>query len=31
MGDSALRSRFYGADCGLCTDAAWEIQQKSMD
>jgi dienelactone hydrolase len=31
MGDTALRSRFYGAACGLCTDAAWAIQQKSMD
>jgi dienelactone hydrolase len=31
MGDTALRSWFYGPSCGLCTDAAWEITQKNMD
>jgi dienelactone hydrolase len=31
MGDTALRSWFYGASCKLCTDAAWEITQKMMD
>ena len=31
MGDTALRSWFYGASCKLCTDPAWEIQQKMMD
>jgi hypothetical protein len=31
MGDTALRSRFYGASCSLCTDTAWQITQKNMD
>jgi predicted dienelactone hydrolase len=31
MGDEALRSRFYGADCTLCQDAGWKISQKQMD
>ncbi len=31
MGDTSLRSRFYGADCTLCQDPAWQIQQKMMD
>jgi hypothetical protein len=31
MGDTSLRSWFYGADCALCTDSAWEISQKMMD
>ena len=31
MGDTALRSWFYGADCKLCQDSAWQISQKSMD
>ena len=31
MGDTALRPRFYGASCTLCTDAAWQITQKMMD
>ena len=31
MGDTALRSWFYGASCKLCTDSAWSIQQKNMD
>jgi dienelactone hydrolase len=31
MGDTALRSWFYGPSCRLCTDAAWEITQKMMD
>jgi predicted dienelactone hydrolase len=31
MGDTALRPRFYGASCALCTDAAWQVMQKMMD
>jgi hypothetical protein len=31
MGDSGLRSWFYGASCKLCTDSAWKITQKNMD
>jgi hypothetical protein len=32
MGDTALRSMFYGASCTLCQDTAtWEIQRKMMD
>jgi hypothetical protein len=31
MNDTALRSWFYGPDCKLCTDEAWEIQQFMMD
>ena len=31
MGDTALRSWFYGASCKLCTDPGWSIMQKMMD
>jgi len=31
MDDTSLRPWFYGADCQLCTDSAWEIRQKLMD
>jgi predicted dienelactone hydrolase len=31
MGDTALRSWFYGPDCKLCTDAAWSVQQKALE
>jgi hypothetical protein len=31
MGDTALRPWFYGADCKLCTDTAWNIDRKNMD
>jgi len=31
MGDSELRSWFYGASCKLCTDSAWTIDRKNMD
>lgn len=31
MGDTSLRSWFYGDDCQLCTDSAWEISRKLMD
>jgi predicted dienelactone hydrolase len=31
MGDTALRSWFYGASCKLCQDPAWKIQKKMMD
>ena len=30
MGDTSLRSMFYGASCTLCTDSAWEITQNSL-
>ncbi len=31
MDDTALRGRFYGADCTLCQDTAWQVSQKKMD
>jgi len=31
MGDTALRSWFYGPSCKLCTDTAWSVMQKMMD
>jgi len=31
MDDVALRAWFYGADCKLCTDDAWEITRRDMD
>jgi len=31
MDDTALRPWFYGAECQLCTDPAWEISQKMME
>jgi len=31
MGDTALHSWFYGPDCKLCTDDAWQVHQKMMD
>ncbi len=31
MGDTSLRSWFYGASCGLCTDSAWQVSQSMMD
>ena len=31
MGDTELRSWFYGASCKLCTDAGWHVTQKMMD
>ena len=31
MGDTDLRSWFYGASCKLCTDPAWQVMQKMMD
>jgi dienelactone hydrolase len=31
MGDTALRSWFYGPSCKLCTDSAWQVTQKMMD
>lgn len=31
MADAALRPWFYGESCGLCTDAAWEVDRKNMD
>jgi hypothetical protein len=31
MGDTELRSWFYGASCKLCADTAWNIDRKNMD
>jgi dienelactone hydrolase len=31
MGDTALRSWFYGPSCKLCTDTGWQVMQKMMD
>ena len=31
MADDSLRSWFYGASCGLCTNGAGEIDRKNMD
>ena len=31
MGDTALRSWFYGSTCKLCQDTAWQVTQKTMD
>jgi hypothetical protein len=31
MADTELRSWFYGDDCKLCTDEAWQVRQKMMD
>ena len=30
-GDARARSRFVGADCGLCRDASWVVQKKRID
>lgn len=30
MGDTTLRERFIGADCGYCADPAWRVQQKNL-
>jgi dienelactone hydrolase len=31
MNDTALRPWFYGPDCSLCKDTAWNIMQKMLD
>ncbi len=31
MGDAELRPWFYGPECKLCTDSAWNIDRKNMD
>jgi len=31
MGDTALRTWFYGPSCKLCTDSGWQVVQKMMD
>jgi hypothetical protein len=31
MNDTANRSMFYGANCGVCGDAKWTVQRKMMD
>jgi hypothetical protein len=31
MGDTSLRSWFYGPSCKLCTDPAWQVMQKMLD
>ena len=30
MGDTSLRAMFYGANCTLCADSAWQITQNSL-
>jgi len=30
MGDESGRSLFYGASCGLCSDAMWTVQRKGI-
>jgi len=30
MGDESARSLFYGASCGLCADATWQVQKKGI-
>ena len=30
MSDPELESRFVGAQCGLCKDSAWKVQQKNL-
>jgi hypothetical protein len=31
MGDAAARALFYGASCGLCSDASWTVERKGID
>lgn len=31
MGDESFRSKFYGADCGYCSDSTWQVQRKGID
>jgi hypothetical protein len=31
MGDESARSLFYGASCGLCSDATWRVQKKGIE
>jgi hypothetical protein len=31
MGDTSLRSMFYGASCTLCEDDRWSVKRKMMD
>jgi hypothetical protein len=30
MGDESARRLFYGANCGLCSDASWAVQRKGI-
>jgi hypothetical protein len=30
MGDSTIKSRFVGADCGVCKDMNWKVKQKDL-
>ena len=30
-GDARAAQRFVGAACGLCTDAAWQVERKQFD
>jgi len=30
-GDQAARKMFVGADCGLCSNAAWKVQVKNVN
>jgi len=31
MGDESFRKMFYGPDCTLCGDSAWQIQRKGIN
>ena len=31
MGDASLKPMFYGADCTMCKDTAWKVQQKMLN
>jgi len=30
VGDESARSLFYGDECGLCVDPAWEVERKNL-
>jgi hypothetical protein len=30
MGDESARGLFYGPDCGLCTDASWNVERRGI-
>ncbi|HET8933095.1 MAG TPA: hypothetical protein VFN67_06650 [Polyangiales bacterium] len=31
MGDAAIKARFVGEQCGVCTDDRWKVQQKNLN
>jgi len=31
MNDESLKSMFIGADCAVCKDSNWKVQQKNLD